>query len=267
MTHRVVVLCGPSLSHRHTCATVIERGLNVVGVCEADQRTKGVPLAYLRKSVKQKGLAATLSRAAARALYHALNFRKDREVFRRLFDSERIRQVIQEWQERGGDIHRTQDYSSPKTIEWLREKRADILVVHTPYWVGKAVRGIPRTGIVLGGHPGITPNYRGSHSAFWAIYAGKPEDVGCTVFLINEGVDSGDIVAQEHLAIEKGDSFVTLAWKGMVRTAHLQAAVLQDLDRGVDLRRRQPIIPADSVFDNPRLGEYLRYLFMQRRVR
>jgi methionyl-tRNA formyltransferase len=40
------------------------------------------------------------------------------------------------------------------------------------------------------------------------------------------GVDTGDIVAQERIPVEKGDSFMTLSWKGMIRIAQLQAAAL-----------------------------------------
>ena len=41
------------------------------------------------------------------------------------------------------------------------------------------------------------------------------------------GVDTGDIVAQERIPVEKGDSFMTLSWKGMIRIAQLQAAALE----------------------------------------
>ncbi len=50
--NRIVVLCGPRLFHLNTCATLIRSGLNVVGICVADQRTAGIPLSYLLKSIK-----------------------------------------------------------------------------------------------------------------------------------------------------------------------------------------------------------------------
>ena len=262
--NRIVVICGPRLHHQNTCATLIRSGLNVVGICVADQRTAGVPIRYLLKSAKKKGLWRTASRSLARIAYLTLNRRQDRIAYARLFNKRELADTLRPWMDR---IHHTDSYSKPETIAWLKEREADIFVVHTPYWVGKKVRDLPRNGIVLGGHPGITPDYRGSHSAFWAIYKQRPEDVGCTVFLIDSGVDTGDIVAQESISVEKGDSFMTLSWKGMIRIAQLQAQVLKHLDDGGELPRRKVSTPLGSEFDNPTLGEFLRYRIRQQMVR
>lgn len=262
--HRIVVLCGPGLSHRNTCATLIRQGLHVAGICAADQRKAGLPLPYLLRSVKRKGFWPTLSRSLARLIYQCRNSRRDRAAMARIFDEKAISETLLKW---GGPVHHTASYSDPKTIAWLKELKPDIFVVHTSYWVGKKVRNLPSTKIVLGGHPGLTPYYRGSHSAFWAVYFGKPQDVGCTVFLLDEGVDTGEIVVQERIPIAAGDSFVTLAWKGMKRIAELQAAVLSDLDQGIELPRKRLPAPENSEFDNPTLGEFFQYCLRQRQVR
>lgn len=264
MKNRIVVLCGPRLTHLNTCATLIRGGANVVGICMADQRTAGIPLNYVRNSVQRRGLWPTTSRILGRLAYMALNWRKDRAAHDRLFDRCAIEETLRPWADR---IHHTDGYSTPQTIDWLTQQDADIYVAHTPYWIGKKVRNLPKTGLVLGGHPGLTPRYRGSHSAFWAIYSNRPEDVGCTVFLIDEGVDTGDIIAQERIPIEKGDSFVTLSWKGMIRIAELQARTLRDLDEGRVLTRIKTIIEPTTEFDNPTLEDFLRYRMRQSLVR
>jgi hypothetical protein len=264
--HRIVVLCGPNLlHHQNTCATLIRSGLNVVGICMADQRTAGIPLRYLMKNARNKGLGNTASRSLARVAYLALNKRQDDATYARLFNRRELAETLRPWSDR---IHRTESYSNPETIAWLKAQEADVFVVHTPYWVGKKVRELPRLGLLLGGHPGITPDYRGSHSAFWAVYRQHPEDVGCTVFVIDSGVDTGDIVAQERIPVDTGDSFMTLSWKGMIRIAQLQAEVLMNLDRGKELPRRKITeIPPDSVFDNPTLIQFVRYKLSQKLVR
>src|ERR1700730_4600929 len=173
-SHRIVILCGPGLANLHTCATLIKSGINVVGICRADQRTAGLPLDYLKRSIKRKGLWPTFSRILARVVYKAFNAPKDRAAMNRLFDRRAIEATLLPWTDR---IHETNSYSNPETIAWLKKQDADIYVAHTPYWIGKKVRSLPKTGLVIGGHPGITPWYRGSHSPFWALYSGKPEDV------------------------------------------------------------------------------------------
>jgi folate-dependent phosphoribosylglycinamide formyltransferase PurN len=264
--NRIVVLCGPNLPHhQNTCATLIRSGLNVVGICMADQRTAGIPLHYLMKSAQKKGLARTASRSLARVAYLALNKRQDDAIYARMFNQRELAETLRPWANR---IHRTESYSKPETLAWLKGQEPDIFVVHTPYWIGKKVRELPRKGIVLGGHPGITPDYRGSHAAFWAVYRNRPEDVGCTVFVIDSGVDTGDIVAQEKIPVEPGDSFMTLSWKGMIRIAQLQAEVLNNLDRGKELPRRKIAeLPPGSEFDNPTLVQFVRYKLSQRLVR
>ena len=261
---RIVVLCGPKMPHQNTCATLINAGLNVVGICIANQKAAGVPWRYVLNSIRRKGLWPTLSRSAAKLLYLATDCRRDLATQARIFDKVAITQTLGAWK---GPILYTKSYSDPAALVWLRELDADIFVVHTPYWVSQRVRQLPRSGIVLGGHPGITPYYRGSHAAFWAIYSGQLQDVGCTALLLDDEVDAGDIVAQDQIPIEAGDSFVTLAWKGMKRIAELQASALLDLTKGMPLPRRHVPVPENSVFDNPRLGEFLRYRWRQQRVR
>ena len=265
MHNRVVVVCGPHLTHRNTCATLIRAGLNVVGVCVCDRRMLGIPFDYITRAIKRKGLGITLSRIAARTLYSMRNNRYDRAIFQRLFDEQIIDRTLHEW---GGQIHRTHSYSASTTLAWLRNRKADIIVAHTPYWISKVIRTMPTAGVVLGGHTGLTPFYRGSHSAFWAIYSGKPQDVGCTVFVLNEGVDTGDIVAQRRISIEPGDSFITLGWKAMIHLANMQATIIGSLDSGSNMPRQSiDSVPANSEFDNPTLREYLHYSSRQQITR
>ena len=75
-------------------------------------------------------------------------------------------------------------------------------------------------------------------------------------------------MAQERIPVEKGDSFMTLSWKGMIRIAQLQTQVLENLDRGIELPRRKiTVIPPGSEFDNPTFGEFVRYRLSQKLVR
>jgi len=263
--NKIVILCGPRLTHKHTCSTLIDRQLNVIGICEADQRSHHLPLSYIRRSFRTKGIVHTVSTILARTLYTILNKKKDQKIFSDLYDEEQILETVKRW---GGPVHRTTNYSNPETISWLRSLEPDVLVVHTPYWVSKKVRDIPQKGIVLGGHPGITPYFRGSHSSFWAIYLDQPEMVGCTVFMLDSGVDTGDIVAQEIINIDDYDSFISLGWKGMKRIAKIQSDVLINLDAGTEIPAT-PVneVPAGSEFGQPGITQYLKYLAKQNTVR
>jgi phosphoribosylglycinamide formyltransferase-1 len=69
----------------------------------------------------------------------------------------------------------------------------------TRRWVGR----------VLNIHPSLLPKYRGLDTHKRAIEAGDPMS-GCSVHLVTEELDSGEILAQAEVPIVPGDSEVTL---------------------------------------------------------
>ncbi len=50
-------------------------------------------------------------------------------------------------------------------------------------------------GRLVNFHSGLLPYYRGPYSEFWAMYQHRPDLIGCSVHLINEGVDTGPVLA------------------------------------------------------------------------
>jgi len=43
-------------------------------------------------------------------------------------------------------------------------------------------------------HMGLAPYYRGTDCNFWALYDGKPNLVGATIYLLSKGLDTGQIL-------------------------------------------------------------------------
>ena len=166
------------------------------------------------------------------------------------------------------EIFYTNNYGNNDTLEWLKKLKPDIFVVHTMYWVGKKVRDIPLKKIVIGGHPGITPNYRGAHSAFWAVYDGT-YNIGCSIFWIDSGVDTGDLIEQSKIEFEeKTDSYFTLGYKGMIKQAYMQAKAILNYDNGISIPRKpHDKIPENSEFSVPTIFEYINYRLKQNIIR
>ncbi len=61
-------------------------------------------------------------------------------------------------------------------------------------------------------HTSILPKFRGPSPIQNALLAGEKE-TGVTIFLMNEGIDTGDILAQEKIAIERDDDAEILSQK------------------------------------------------------
>jgi folate-dependent phosphoribosylglycinamide formyltransferase PurN len=62
---------------------------------------------------------------------------------------------------------------------------------------------------VINMHAGITPLYRGVHGGYWALVEGRPDLVGTTVHLVDEGLDTGPVLARPTFAVTEADSFAT----------------------------------------------------------
>lgn len=73
---------------------------------------------------------------------------------------------------------------------------------------------------VVGFHPSPLPYGRGRHPLIWALALGLSQTAS-TFFLIDEGVDSGDIISQSPVAITESDTAQTLMGK-VLHTAERQ---------------------------------------------
>ena len=263
--HRVVALINPVLHCRSTCADLVEAGVNLVGIVEAQPKQVGLPLATLKRQATKQGIATALSQVAARLVYLAGNRKTDKQIYLELFDKEHVSTVLANW---GGPTICCREYSDCNSVQQIVDLQPDILVVHSQSWVPKKVRNLAATGLVIGGHPGITPHYRGSHSSFWALLNQQPDMVGWTAFHIDKGVDTGDVIVQGRLHIQERDSFMSLNWRGMKQIAKAQAESILQYDRtGVVTRSPHETVDEGSNFSLPKLSDYVRYCRTQQLAR
>ena len=62
---------------------------------------------------------------------------------------------------------------------------------------------------VVNVHPSLLPEFPGAHAVEEQLAAGVSES-GATVHIVDEGVDSGPVLAQERIAVLPGDTVATL---------------------------------------------------------
>lgn len=89
---------------------------------------------------------------------------------------------------------------------------------------------IPRIASI-GVHPSLLPLYRGPAPINWALLNGDKE-TGVTIFKMNEGLDTGDIILQKKIAIADNDNSYTLAEKLAYEGAKLLIEALNMLKKG-----------------------------------
>jgi methionyl-tRNA formyltransferase len=88
-------------------------------------------------------------------------------------------------------------------------------------------------------HGGLSPRYRGSDCTFWALYNGEPDQVGCTLHLIDPGIDTGNLIAHICPEVTEGDDESTLFWRGVRDSAEIYAQCLERFERGDVLGQKQ----------------------------
>lgn len=58
-------------------------------------------------------------------------------------------------------------------------------------------------------HAGITPQYRGVHGGYWALWNGDRQNCGVTVHLVDRGIDTGGVLYRTKIHVTGDDNFTT----------------------------------------------------------
>lgn len=126
----------------------------------------------------------------------------------------------------------------PPLAAKLAELRPDLaLVASFPRLFPAEMLRLPRLG-VLNVHTAALPRWRGTHPVNWALIHGDRE-VGVTVHFMDEGMDSGDIVAQERVTVGIEDDVNTLVEKLTAKGAELLVEAARGVLAGRARRRPQ----------------------------
>jgi methionyl-tRNA formyltransferase len=137
----------------------------------------------------------------------------------------------------------------PGFIETFRSLTPDmvVLVAFGQILPSEVIR-FPRMGCI-NVHPSLLPKYRGAAPIQWALINGEKE-TGVTTIVMDEGVDTGDILLQRKTVVEPDENFDRLH----DRLALMGAEVLLDTIEGVLQGKidRKPQDPKEASYA-PRL--------------
>jgi phosphoribosylglycinamide formyltransferase-1 len=86
-------------------------------------------------------------------------------------------------------------------------------------------------GRTINTHPTLLPSFPGTHGARDALAHGV-KVTGATLFLIDEGVDTGRILAQEPVRVLPGDTVETLHERIKIVERQLLVDTIKELSRG-----------------------------------
>jgi methionyl-tRNA formyltransferase len=115
--------------------------------------------------------------------------------------------------------------NSSATLKILEAEQPEIIILFGSSLVGREIMSrFPSQ--ILNLHIGISGQYRGSSCNFWPIYDERLDCLGATVLTINEGIDTGQILAQATIEIEENDTEQNLMGKTLILGTELTIQVV-----------------------------------------
>ncbi len=120
----------------------------------------------------------------------------------------------------------------------LKDLDANLQVVVAFRMLPKAVWQMPELG-TFNLHASLLPQYRGAAPINWAIINNEVK-TGITTFFIDEKIDTGSIIANKEVAIEKTETAETLHDKLMEKGSELVLETLELIEDGNANPKPQP---------------------------
>jgi methionyl-tRNA formyltransferase len=140
--------------------------------------------------------------------------------------------------ERGLPVHQPGSANNESFVEAMRAMQPDLLFsMSYEKILKKAVLQIPRFG-AMNIHFSRLPRYRGCLPIVYALSEEEPV-IGVSVHYMDEGIDTGDIVAQDAVPVAREDTAFTLYFKCVELGTRLFRETYPRIARGRNARMAQ----------------------------
>tara|TARA_B100002051_G_scaffold273596_1_gene312742 strand:+ start:14758 stop:15543 length:786 start_codon:yes stop_codon:yes gene_type:complete len=157
-------------------------------------------------------------------------------------------------------IYHTKSINSDHCRNIIKNLKPNFVLVSGTKIVGKKTLEIKSVKFI-NIHAGITPDYRGVHGAYWALVNNDKNFCGVTLHFLDSGVDTGNIIAQNLINVEKNDNFSTYPFIQLVSGIKL----LENFLNNGQLRNNTNVITdykKSKQYTHPTICNYLyNYIF------
>lgn len=228
------------------------------------EKTRAPAVSFLWRRMRRLGARKVIDELLLRLYYLLFESRRDARVIGGLM--ERVRHEIPAGYQRP-PVYRVYDINSAESEALLKKLAPDTCVLMLMPIVKKKILSIPPLGMLVY-HPGITPEYRGTHAAFWAIVNRELRLIGWSLLRIDAGIDTGAVLAQSSTpdADPLAGSHVFLGHKAHLDGLPGVVETLRKLASGesprVDTAGRR-----SCNYTHPGLSDYLKYRRVLKQLR
>lgn len=106
-------------------------------------------------------------------------------------------------------------------------------------------------------HSGILPGYRGYSGGYWALVNNDKKNFGSTIHFIDKGIDTGSILCQGLIDIEKEDNYFTYAFLHLAKEIELlKKAIIKICNNDFEIIKNSK---KGKLRYGPSIWEYLFY--------
>lgn len=248
----------------------LARQVNLVGIvwtsATAWQHTWKGRMRFARQRARRYGVWKTIDEAFFYLYYHKrLHRRSTEELYKKVIRPYWAKYGYSLWQ---GDSIFTLNVNSREVFDFLQQRQPDIaLAMCINNYFGIRLRNLFQRGVLLW-HEGITPEYKGLYSPFWAVHNLDFGRLGYTVLRMNDEYDAGEIFAQGPA--EDVDPFFDthcyIGHKAITDSFPQVEKLLREFDQGT----AHPIERLDaqpSYYTYPGISDLIRQRYRLRQMR
>lgn len=204
-----------------------------------------------KKRIRKLGLPTALSQAAFVTLIRP---------FVRLFAKRRINQIcrldgLECVKPLSTHITNIATANGEDCAKFLRDAQVEVVIVNGTSILRPHILN-STSAVFINTHQGITPRYRGAHGAYWALKQNDAANCGVTVHLVDEGIDTGNIIGHAIIEPSSEDNFSTYPFLQTAAALPLLSATIRNILAGKKLETKA-IEGSSRVWYHPGFFGYL----------
>lgn len=205
---------------------------------------------FLRRRVRRLGAAAVLGQIGFRVLLGPYLRWEGRRRVAEILESQGLRDGPVD----PGRVIPVSSVNHEETRRVLRRLEPDVVVIQGTRIVGEETLSAVEAPFV-NLHTGITPAYRGVHGGYWALRSEEVHRFGVTVHLVDRGIDTGAVIAQETCWPTEVDNYYTYPYLQLAEGIPRLVEGIWGLYRG----EVEPVgcEGRSRCWSHPTLGDYL----------
>ena len=178
----------------------------------------------------------------------------------------RITQLLEDKQVNGSldsvsiPIKAVKSVNSEYTRTQLTKLNPDLILVVGTRIIGRKTLNTHK-GPWINIHAGITPLFRGVHGGYWSRVTNR--QFGTTVHLIDEGIDTGQVLLQKKLKFTKDDNFLTYPFIQILGILDDLAIVLKKMMEGEKISEKA-MYRESKLWTHPTIFQYFYNLIFRK---